>query len=61
MEQEEVESLWVQSRPHSLPRNISITILLTVRLKMRLFVISYTEEHGYVSLETPKVDVHFDR
>ena len=27
MEQEEVESLWVQLRPHSLPRNISIIIL----------------------------------
>jgi len=27
MEQEEVESLWVKLRPHSLPRNISIIIL----------------------------------
>ena len=27
MEQEEVESLWVQLRPHSLPSNISIIIL----------------------------------
>ena len=27
MEQEDVESLWVKLRPHSLPRNISIIIL----------------------------------
>ena len=64
-----MESLWVQLRPHSLPRNISIIILGVVYHSTAngeagnatLRDHNYTEQHGYVSLKTPKRDGYFDR